>query len=332
MLIDVLRSTPVDSPDRHEAWQVYADWLLGLGEPVGEWLAASLRADDGGEAAAPIRAALHEVEAACRFRLVDLDLADLSEVPELARIAELTWERGFITSAAVHCRKFRAFDSELLGHTPDRLLDVVLRSPSAAMLHRLELDMHRFTAVGSRVGDFSQLLAALPEDLPLRSLALGERESAMQLGAASFAHVPQLHELSLRANDLRLTEPLALQRLVRLSVHVNVQLPASTPDFDQLAPLCDGSSLPSLVELSLALHSAGDRLIAALLDSPMLDQLAVLRLEHVSEAGAAAICRNPRRVAKLATFEVFGVQLPEPLVDALRALGCAVELTPARTS
>jgi hypothetical protein len=348
MLVDVLRSTPVESPDRHEAWQVYADWLLGLGEPVGEWLAASLRADDGGDAAAPIRAALHEIEAACRFRLVDLDLADLSEVPELARIADLTWERGFITSAAVRCRQFRAFDSELLGHTPDRLLDVVLRSPSAAMLHRLELDTHRFVAVGSRVGDFSQLLAALPEDLPLRSLELGDLDSAMQLGAVSFAHLPQLCDLSLRANELHLTEPLVLQRLVRLSVRVepsslaearvrgraSVPPPGAAPSFEQLAPLCDalGDGLPALVELSLALHGAADRMIAALLDSPLLDRLTVLRLEHLTEAGAAAICRNPQRVTRLERFEVFGIELPQPLVAALRALGCSVALTPARTS
>ena len=70
LVIDVLRTTADDSPDRHAAWQVYADWLLGHGEPVGEWLAASLRADDRGEAAAPIRARLHEIAAATRFRLV----------------------------------------------------------------------------------------------------------------------------------------------------------------------------------------------------------------------------------------------------------------------
>jgi hypothetical protein len=345
MLIDVLRSTPDAAPDRHEAWQVYADWLLGLGEPVGEWLAASLRADDGGDAAAPIRAALHEVEAACRFRLVDLDLADLSEVPELARIADLTWERGFITSAAVHCRKFRAFDSELLGHTPDRLLDVVLRSPSAAMLHRLELDTHRFAAVGSRVGDFSQLLAALPEDLPLRSLALGDLDSAMQLGALSFAHVPELAELSLRSNDLRFTEPLALRKLARLGVRLEklpvadprygrrqwtaqpAAVPTSAPSFDQLAPLCDGSGLPALVELSLAAEDLADQMIALLLDSPLLDRLSVLRLEHVGEAGAAAICQSPQRVAHLSRFEVVG-QVPFSLRKGLTALGCSVVLTP----
>lgn len=357
MLIDVLRSTPVESPDRHEAWQVYADWLLGLGEPVGEWLAASLRADDGGEAAAPIRAALHEIEAACRFRLVDLELADLSEVPELARIADLTWERGFITTAAVHCRKFRAFDSELLGHTPDRLLDVVLRSPSAAMLHRLELDAHRFAAVGSRVGSFSQLLAALPDDLPLRSLALGDLESeahsdhrvdaSMQLRAQSFARVPQLEELSLQATKLCVSEPLALPKLARLSVRV--EQPASTEQrrtrrrmleppppppplgaskLEDLALLCDGSGLPALVELSLALEGVADRVTELLLDSPLPDRLSRLRLEHLTEVGAAAICRSPQRVAHLSRFEVVGTQLPESLVAALRALGCSVALAP----
>jgi hypothetical protein len=356
MLIDVMRSTPVESPDRHEAWQVYADWLLGLGEPVGEWLAASLRADDGGEAAAPIRAALHEIEAACRFRLVDLELADLSEVPELARIAELTWERGFITSAAVHCRKFRAFDSELLGHTPDRLLDVVLRSPSAAMLYRLELDMHRFTAVGSRVASFTRLLAALPEDLPLRSLVLGDLESdaysdarvdtSMHLRARSFARVPQLMELSLHATKLRVSEPLTLPKLARLSVRVEQPAlaelrrgrrrtleppppppPPGASKLEDLVLLCDGSGLPALLELSLALEGLADQMIALLLDSSLLDRLSVLRLEHVTEVGAAVICRSPQRVAHLSRFEIVGTQLPESLVAGLRALGCSVALT-----
>jgi hypothetical protein len=337
MLIDALRSTPVESPDRHEAWQVYADWLLGLGEPVGEWLAASLRADDGGEAAAPVRAALHEIEAACRFRLVDLELADLSEVPELARIAELTWERGFITSAAVHCRKFRAFDSELLGHTPDRLLDVVLRSPSAAMLYRLELDMHRFTAVGSRVASFTRLLAALPEDLPLRSLVLGDLESdaysdarvdtSMHLRARSFARVPQLMELSLHATKLRVSEPLTLPKLARLSVRVEQPAPPGASKLEDLVLLCDGSGLPALLELSLALEGLADQMIALLLDSSLLDRLSVLRLEHVTEVGAAVICRSPQRVAHLSRFEIVGTQLPESLVAGLRALGCSVALT-----
>jgi hypothetical protein len=168
----------------------------------------------------------------------------------------------------------------------------------------------------------------------------------MQLGAASFAHVPKLVELSLRSNDLRLTEPLVLPELARLSVRVeqpaveqarvrgraNVIPPLSDPDFHQLWSLFDGSGLPSLVELSLALDSSDDRVITELLFSRMLDQLAVLRLEHVGELGAAAICQSPQRFAKLATFEVFGIQLPEPLVAALRALGCSVKLTPARTS
>jgi hypothetical protein len=353
MLIDVLRSTPVESADRHEAWQVYADWLLGLGEPVGEWLAASLRADDGGEAAAPIRAALHEIEAACRFRLVDLELADLSEVPELARIADLTWERGFITTAAVHCRKFREFDSELLGHTPDRLLDVVLRSPSAVMLHRLELDTHRFVDMGSRVADFSQLLALLPEDLPLRSLVVGDLVSSthsqadgtMQLGAASFVRLPKLVELSLHATALQLISPLALPELERLSVRVGKPTrierrrghwgppppPSVAPvtgKLEDLAPLCVGSGLPALVELSLALEGFADRVTELLLDSPLLDRLSVLRLEHVTEVGAVAICRSPQRVAHLSRFEIVGTALPDSLVKALVALGCSVALTP----
>jgi hypothetical protein len=339
MLIDVLRSTPVESSDRQEAWQVYADWLLALGEPVGEWLAASLRADDGGEAAAPIRAALHEIEVACRFRLVDLELADLSEVPELARIADLTWERGFITSAAVHCRKFRAFDSELLEHTPDRLLDVVLRSPSAVMLHRLELDTYRFVGAGSRVASFAELLMALPEDLSLRSLALGDLETepyrwtrvdtSMHLGADTFARVPQLRELSLQATKLHVSEPLVLPKLGRLSVRA--EQPTQASSFEQLAPLCDGSGVPALTELELSLAGLADRMTSRLIDSPLLDRLSVLRIEHLTEVGAAAICEHARRFKRIGRFEVAAAALPDSLIAGLRALGCSVALTP-RTS
>jgi hypothetical protein len=349
MLIDVLRSTPVESADRQEAWQVYADWLLALGEPVGEWLAASLRADDRGEAAAPIRAALHEIEAACRFRLVDLELADLSEVPELARIADLTWERGFITSAAVHCRKFREYDSELLEHTPDRLLDVVLRSPSAVMLHRLELDTDHFEAEGLRARNFSDLLFALPEDLPLRELRLGNPYSELALGHGSFLHLPRLVELHLRARNLEMEKSVVLPELTRLSVRVEKPLepepprprsyrfrgtvnpgPTHEPRFrnNYLRSLCDASAWPALVELSLAIEGLIDELIPLLLDSPLLDRLSVLRLEHVTEVGAKAICQTPQRLAHLQRFEVVGTALSEPLVAALRGLGCSVALAP----
>jgi hypothetical protein len=204
----------------------------------------------------------------------------------------------------------------------------VLRSPSAAMLHRLEIDTHRFDAVGSRVASFSHLLDALPEDLPLRELALGDDFSTMNLGARSFVHLPRLVELHLRAHDLSLSEPLALSNLARLSVRVEDPGPKMLAPIEPLMPLCDASALPALVELSLALESKIDRLISPLLDSPLLDRLSVLRLGYVTEEGAAAICRNPQAVGNLQRFEVVGIGLPEPLVEALRRLGCSVALHP----
>ena len=81
-----------------------------------------------------------------------------------------------------------------------------------------------------------------------------------------------------------------------------------------------------MVELTLALEDFADRVIALLLDSPLLDRLSVLRLEQVTEVGAVSICRSPQRVAHLSRFEVVGIALPDPLVTGLRALGCSVAL------
>ena len=208
LVIDTLRSTSEDAPERQAAWEVYADWLLSRGEPVGEWLAASVRADAGGSAGAPVRARLGEIERATRFRLVDLELADLSEVPELERVADFTWERGFITAAALRCQEFRAWDSELLHHTPDRLLDVVLRSPSACLLHSLALDQLEFAALGSRFSSFIELLAAVPGPLGLRSAKLGNRHHCAACLPELLTTLPELRALELSCAEATLDAPL----------------------------------------------------------------------------------------------------------------------------
>lgn len=336
LVIDVLRSDDADAAERHAAWEVYADWLLGLGEPVGEWLAASLRADDDGDAAAPIRAQLGDIERACRFRLVDLELADLSEVPELTRIAEFTWERGFITTAAFRCRAFRAFDSELLGHTPDRFVDVVLRSPSACMLHRLDIDVHAFEIVGSRWADLSALLAALPDDLPLRRLDVGDRDARVRLGPRSFAHLPELTQLSLHASELSVVSPLSLAALERLYVRVEPRpgeprtrwraaTPAGRPPkIDDLRALFEGDGLPRLRELVLAIEGIGEELVGVLAESSLLGRIRSLRLEHVDEGLAAALVRHGPAFAGLERWEVVGVGVPIGARAALREFGCVL--------
>lgn len=302
LVIDVVRATEVGSAERHEAWQVYADWLLSVGEPVGEWLAVSLGADDAGDAAAPIRATLHEIERACSFRLVDLALADLSEVPELARIADLTWERGFITTASIRTREFRAWDSELLEHTPDRLLEVVLRSPSACMLHRLRVDACRFQAIGSRHRSIAELLASFEDPLALRSLELGDGRDALMLDRGMFERLPELVSLRLACNqaDRKHDE---LRR--------------------QLAALDHAGLLPALAELDLRLSAGGDQAAEQLASSPLLDRLRALRIDHVGDLGAELIVAQRDRFARLERFELRHAELSQPWSRALAALGCS---------
>lgn len=313
LIIDVLRATEVGSGERHEAWQVYADWLLELGEPVGEWLAASLRADDGGDAAAPVRARLHEIERACSFRLVDLGLADLSEVPELARIADLTWERGFITSASIRAREFRAWDSELLEHTPDRLVDVVLRSPSACVLHDLHIDAFEFRELGSGAASVAGLIAALDEPLALRSLALEDGRAPLSLSDAMLAQLPALTRLSLWSHEVGRD---------RDSLH------------DQLALLWGSGGgpggrsggrsgrLPDLRALELRLLGGGDQAAVSLAESALVERLRSLRIDHVSDVGAEVILAHRDRFSGLEQFKLGHSEFSQPWSRALRGLGC----------
>lgn len=303
LVIDALRATPVGSPERCDAWQVYADWLLSLGEPVGEWLAVSLRADDASDATAPIRAALDEIERACSFRLVDLALADLSEVPELARIADLTWERGFITTANIRTREFRAWDSELLEHTPDRLLAAVLASPSANMLHTLRVDALGFSAKGSRYATVAALLAAFDEPLALRELELGAQHSneGVQLSRAMLERLRELVSLRLIANQADKRDTLR----------------------EQIVLLSQPGLLPMLSELQLRCWSGGDPAAEQLACSPLLDRLRRLRIDYVSDFGAELIIAQRDRFARLERFELHHVEISQPWSRALAAIGCS---------
>lgn len=338
LVIDALRAEgegEYESVARAEAWAVYADWLLSVGEPVGEWLAASLRADVAGDAAAPVRARLSDIESQTRFRLVDLELADLSEVPELERIADFTWERGFITAAAIRCSSFRAWDSELLGHTPDRLLDVVLRSPSARMLHSLELDRWQFDAIGSHFSSVSELLGELPGPLALRRLSLHEsiRSDRVALDARSLASLVELTHLELHAGPASLRAPLELPHLRRLAwrgrsmslggrealansrlseLHeLELCVEGGDPNFGggralevgaqlaELEPLWSGELVPKLHELRLTLEGASAAMVRGLVSGPLLDRLDALELGALDEAGAHELLGAASRFARV---------------------------------
>lgn len=344
IVIEALRSTPVDSPARREAWEVYADWLLSCGEPVGEWLAVSLRADAAGEVAAPVQARLGEIERATRFRLIDLELADLSEVPELERIAEFTWERGFITKADFQGRKFRAWDSELLGHTPDRFLAVVLRSPSACMLHELHVDRRVFGAIGGRFASFAELLAAGAGPVALRSLSLVDEDERELFDARALELMPALVDLRLRGTQLDRERPLASSSLRTLdwatgwaAAETWEALEASTlPGLERLRLRVESlasralglewlADLGELRELELAVEGRCAELVERLVALPIIAKLARLRLGPVDEPAAEAILAGAKRLAAVAKLELVTEGLDPSLLEALGRVGVRID-------
>lgn len=352
IVIEALRTTAVDSPARREAWEVYADWLLSHGEPVGEWLAASLRADAGGEVAAPVQARLGTIERATRFRLVDLELADLSEVPELERIFDFTWERGFITEARVRAHEFRAWDSELLGHTPDRFLAVVLGSPSASMLHALTLYGPVFGAVGARFGSLAELVAASREPLALRSLKMISVDDPFE--AQALASMPALDRLELAGVEAELLEPLVSATLRRIVLLTSASSPAAVTSlaasrlaalerlslvFDGAADrrsvegrelgdldgLWTGSFAPRLRVLELGVPPRAPALVAGLARSPLLDRLECLRIGSVDDDAARELLEHGERLRAVAKLELRSRGLAPALAAALAEAGFRVQ-------
>ena len=347
IVIEALRTTEVGSPARREAWAVYADWLLSRGEPVGEWLAASLHFDAGDGVAAPVRARLGDIERATRFRLVDLELADLSEVPELERIAEFTWERGFITNAVFRGPEFRAWDSELLGHTPDRFLAVVLASPSAYMLHELELELPMFRATGARYASFAELLADLDEPLALRRLVvLGGM--VMEFHGTELAAMPELIDFRWLGSAY-IDEPLSSASLRSLELHSATKAgdfpslgSSDLPALERLVlrsgpreptrhrrqqfhvPQLSKTFAPRLRELELDVEGDYDMILEQLANTAQFAQLERVVLVGVSERGAQTILDKMADLGATGKLELRTVRVSSAIREALVERGFRV--------
>jgi uncharacterized protein (TIGR02996 family) len=298
-------------PQSLEAWLVYADWLLDRGDVRGELihLAMTAETDASPGASMPgIAARIHllhkEEEALLSPRLC-----------EQAHFWRFEWWRGFVRAV------------ELVGGNDDppglEAVYALVADPHAGLLESVTL-VHPITAT---LPMWQPLLdAERPRVKTLSVTNLGD-------GSARLANVPALERLTLAGRA-------PVERLEHDRVHVLVaeagscpaaltgklRLPAleylewSSADHDLRLLDAPRSFLyeripPKLVELTL--RGAGDALVAAVADSPLLRQLQRLELGASVARDLDSILAHAGAFSHLATLEVARSRdAVRPVIDA----------------
>ena len=289
---------------------VYADWLLGKGDPRGELIVAQHQL-----AQAPsdrrLQLAAGKVLAAHADYFVPAGLAD-------ARNSEAAWQLGYLDRVRLARRSNRAAELEpvlveLLAHPSARFIRHLVLGPlgdhaafnyaplvaaiaDAAPPLLAELVVGDFTPrdttlAFTRIGNATPLVKALPE---LRRLVL--RGGAVSLSAA-LRH-DRLEELAIATTDARtLFAKLARGRMPALR-SLSIAAPDLEPTATELAHLLSGQVAPSLRRLALRDTIQTSRILDAILVAPQFAKLESLALPGGDLADAAV----PGLVARVATW------------------------------
>ena len=298
--------------DRNENFLIYADWLQANGNPRGELIA--------------LEAARAPNVARVREQLEPTLLGPLADFEE--RIAP-TWRLGFLDSVRIETTRH----DEDEGLAVTQLLATVLALPSAPFLRSLSVGLPSIHEHGSVV----DTLVAAGSRPALRRLALTtnrEEEMLSWTDAGELAPIaalyPNLESLEVCAGSYTLTEPRLpkLQRLVLQTchapddiVHTLVQLEWRRLEtlelwfgsrtyehhypIDMLAPLLT-ANLPKLRRLGICNCEVTDELCEAIIESPLLPQLARLSFAKgtMTEVGAHILIDNAARFAHLEELDV----------------------------
>ncbi len=283
-----LRAAIAADPDAVENWLVYADWLVGRGDPRGEIIALELAIEAG--------TATEEAQERHRALMRD-ELALVS--PRLADVAhhlELGWRRGFIHGATVF-------------GPPDDL-------PGPDVLEALYADSHACVLRSLDLGGYAALhdaIATLRCD-SVRELTIGPVAASEVAIAVGF---PMLDALYLRNRSDAFDDAMMM---IEHIVHPDLEtldgwcpaLRVGRFDLPRLRTLvvhgCDASELlepnailarppPALVSLSIQFETP--TVVAALRMSPLCAQLRSLTLAF-NTAIVEELARDPSPFRHLA--------------------------------
>jgi uncharacterized protein (TIGR02996 family) len=336
-----LEQTILADPDNEAAYQVYADWLQGEGDPRGELTALQVALARGEDA--ELRAREQALIQANRQRLLG-DLPDVDPDEDPAPV-KLTWHAGWLRSARLAASEEHAL--------PD-LCRSLLTCGSARFLRELTIgvgvvdDENNYadtTAVIAELGlpqalrvlylaDFAQEESEiswshlgdvgvwLRAARGLRELTL--RGGSMELGALD---LPELRRFSVitggfTAENIRDVARARWPKLETLSLYFGDDNYGASGGVDDVRPILEGKGLPALRELGLCNSEFADQLAAVLGKSPVLRQLRVLDLSMgtLSDDGARALLASAPAFAHLERLDLSENFLGDEMLAAVAKL------------
>ncbi len=288
-----LEARILDDPDDVAAWQVYADYLQKLGDPVGELIVLQLAADGDpiGKTKTPAQRAFIKAFGKHAPRLLGT-LIDHGASTKDPSAPPMIWKSGILRRAelgkppvpgelpatAPQATRLAA----LLSHPAGRLLgELAIRCPDqrdamAALesliarrppLYELELFAR------ADLGDVSALWEALPR---LRRITLGA--SSFELGELELgdARRAEFLPLALSPRSMRAIAAAPWPVLERLEIRFGGSSLPPMAAMADVAPLLQRADMPALTVLKLRGVPYAGALLRAIADGPLAGQLTLL--------------------------------------------------------
>ncbi|HEY7372966.1 MAG TPA: TIGR02996 domain-containing protein [Polyangia bacterium] len=336
-----LERTILADPDNEEAYQVYADWLQGEGDPRGE-LAAIQVALARGESA-ELRAREQAILEANRQQLLG-DLPDVDPGEDAAPL-KITWHAGWLRSARIAAGE---------GHELADLYRSLLACESARFLRELTVGVGAF----EDENNYDDTIAVVGElGVPPALRVLYYADFAQEESEISWSHLGDvgvwlrgargLRELTLRGGSMQLGS-IDLPELRRFSVitggftteNIRDVIQAGWPKLEALSltfgddnygasgglddvrPILEGRGLQAVRELGLCNSEFADQLAGVLGKSPVLRQLRLLDLSKgtLSDEGARALLATAPAFAHLERLDLSENFLSAEMVEAVAKL------------
>jgi uncharacterized protein (TIGR02996 family) len=337
-----LERTILADPDNEEAYQVYADWLQGEGDPRGELAALQVALARGENE--QLRARERALIQANREELLG-DLPDVAPDEDPAPV-KLTWHAGWLRSARLAATEEHALPAlyrSLLECASARFLSELTLGvgvlydennyeltneaaalgvpPALRMLYFADFSQEESEISWSHLGDVGVWLRGARG---LRELTL--RGGSMQLGPID---LPELRRFSVitggfTAENIRDVTQARWPKLERLSLYFGDDNYGASGGVEDLRPILEGRGLPALRELGLCNSQFADELAGVLGKSPVLRQLRVLDLSlgTLSDDGARALLASAPAFAHLERLDLSQNFLSDEMVAAVGKL-CA---------
>jgi uncharacterized protein (TIGR02996 family) len=347
-----LEAAIVNEPESPDAFLVYGDWLLEMGEPLGELVSvqaalAKVLAEEGEEegGGSPKAMMLRQREAAI------LSENEKNWIGHFRRY-DHTWSFGFLESIKLNepdrgdcidvleltaARFLRELEIELLGHRAFENSEVVSALAEVGLppiLRKLVLAPRAANARAVDIGNVRSLWARLVRlkelviragnvtfgtiDLPMvEKVTFTTNPTPEMINALTRAVWPKLQELRIELTEqmgYRMGQPFDINLFEPLIISLGQRSKEEPPDPKQTA----------LTHFTLSGHFGGDALVEILttrapelLESPSLVSLDLSRA-GMTDAGAQALITSTKKLARLTKLDLSGNYFSVPVATELK--------------